>query len=215
MKKMIQAVAIVLLMASCQKEIEFQDSNSTTIPGTTNGTNTTGSDYQPTTADSKWNMVSTSLGNYTMTSLGTDTTIGGLKYFKFNHSVGGRQYISKVNGVYKTYAVFPQTGGWVTNTYLKDAAVGTTWNDVLSASGANALMEYKVINTGGQRTVNGKQYNNVIKITYRQSVAGMTTAVGEQYYAKGVGPIEAVSRMDMLGMQMTIDSTYLESSIIK
>lgn len=210
MKKVITAFAAALVLFSCQKEADF-----TTEPTNSNNSGgTSHNDYQPTTANSKWNMRSTSLGDYTFVSLGTDSMINNKKFYKFDHSVGGRQYISKENKVYQTVAFFPQTGGWITNTYLKDAAVGTTWNDVLPASGANVTMAYTVASVGGQRTVNGKAYSNVIKLTYVQSAMGMTTGAGEQYFAKGVGPIESVARMDMLGVQATIDSTYLVSSAI-
>ena len=160
-------------------------------------------------------MRSLSLGDYTLLSLGTDTMVNGTRYFKFDHSIGGRQYVSKENGVYKNLAFFQQLGGMFISTYLKDVAVGSTWDDVMTSSGMPVNMSYKIASVGGQKTVNGKLYTNVIKVTYVQSAMGMTTATGEQYYAKGIGPIESVSRMDMMGIQATVDSTYLISSVIK
>jgi len=217
MKKMIAAFAATLVLLSCQKEPDFSNAPANNIPTASNNNpgGTSNNDYQPTSPNSKWIMKSTSLGDYTVTSLGSDTTINNVKFYKFDHSLGGRQYVSKENGVYKSMAVFQQTGGWVTLTTLKDAAAGTTWNDVLSSGGNNLLMKYSIAGTGGQRTVNGKTYNNVIKVTYEQSAMGMTTAIAEQYYAKGVGAIESIVRMDMFGIQATMDSTYLVSSVIK
>jgi hypothetical protein len=220
MKKNLTALAVALVLLSCQKEADFtnapaNNNNSTNINNGGNSGGTSNNDYQPTTANSKWNMKSTSFGDYTLTSLGTDSIVNNVKFYKFDHSVGGRQYISKENGVYKNLAFFQQLGGMVISTYLKDVAAGSTWTDVLSAAGTSVSMKYTVAQVGGQRTVNGKAYTNVMKVTYEQSAMGITTAIGEQYYAKGVGPIESVARMDMFGMQATLDSTYLVSSVIK
>jgi hypothetical protein len=220
MKKTITAFAVALALLSCQKEPDFTNAPANNNSSSNNNNNnsstgTSGNDYQPTSANSKWTMKSTSLGDYTITSLGTDSMINNTKFYRFDHSIGGRQYISKENGVYKNLAFFQQLGGMVISTYLKDVAAGSTWTDVLSAAGTSVNMKYTVAAVGGQRTVNRKAYTNVIKVTYEQSAMGITTAIGEQYYAKGVGPIESVARMDMFGMQATLDSTYLVSSIIK
>ena len=204
MKDKLLAFVLLAFFASCQKEIEPQN-------GTPAGGGTTGSDYQPTSANSEWKMKSTSIGDYTIRSLGTDTTANGETYVRFDHSIGGRQYIAKKNGVYKQLANVPQAGGWVSFIYLKDAAVGSSWTSNLGP----VEMRYSVAKTGLQKTVNGKQYANVIQVNYEQYAMGMKTATGEQYYAKGVGAIEGISRIDMLGVQTTIDSTYLVSSIIK
>lgn len=219
MKKIMTLVCAGFLLSACQKEIESLNGNGATSGGTTSGSTgggtTTGSaDYQPVTTASKWNMKSTSIGDYSMTSLGTDTTINNLRYYKFDHSSAGRQYISKEGGVYKQRINYAPAGGWTTLTYLKDAAVGTTWTETLSASGTSFQMKYTVAAVGGTRTVAGKAYNNVLKVTYEQSLMGMTTATGEQYYAKGVGPIEGVSRMDVFGVTTTTDSSYLVSAVI-
>lgn len=207
MRHIILNFCLLLFFASCQKEIDLIDGSS----GNTGNGGGSRNDYQPTTANSEWQMKSTTLGDYSVRSLGTDTMVNGLKYFKFNHSIGGRQYISKQGGVYKQLANMPQAGGWVSFVYLKEAAVGSAWTENI----AQAEMRYSIAGTGLQKTVNGKQYSNVIHLRYEQYAMGMKTGTGDQYFAKGTGPIEAVARIDMFGVQATIDSTYLVSSIIK
>lgn len=218
MKKTIIALCAVLAFSACQKEIELGSNTpgntSNTSNNNNNGGTSTDPDYQPVSANSKWTMKSTSLGDYTITSLGTDTTVNGQKYYKFDQSIGNRIYINKNNGVYTQLMFTPQLGGWVSLVQLKDAAVGTTWTQTLTSQGISVQMKYTVKATGATHTVNNKAYPNVIKVSYEQSALGMVTATGDQYYAKGVGPIEAISRAEMMGMSMTVDSTYLVSAII-
>ncbi|HVF97741.1 MAG TPA: hypothetical protein VM871_10480 [Flavisolibacter sp.] len=215
MKKNLVALCVAVLLFACQKEITSDNGGGTNNGGSgSGGGSNTGGDYQPVSANSKWNMKSTSLGDYTLTSLGTDSTVNGKKYYKFDNSAGGRQYISKENGVYTQYVYNLQLGGWVSLLYLKDAAAGTTWTETLSSGGIPVQMKYTVASVGGTRTINAKAYTNVIRITYVQSALGITTATGEQSFSKGVGPIEGISRIDLLGTSTTIDSTYVVSAVI-
>lgn len=202
MRQFLVVATLAITLASCQQEIVFDDGSNNNTP--------TATDYQPTSAGSEWKMASTSLGNYTITSLGTDSIVNGEKFYKFDQSVGGRTYMSKNNGVYVQMAVMPPAG-LTRLTYLKDAAAGTQWTDNINA----AEMRYSIIGRNLQRTVNGKLYKDVIHVHYDQFAMGIKTASADQYYSKGTGAIESVIRMDMMGMQMTIDSTYLVSSTIK
>ena len=206
----IGALALTCLLFSCKKE---SDEDVTTGPGT-------GGDYFPSTAGSSWNLSSTSLGNYTVTSLGTDSTINGKKYFKFDNSKGGRQYLNKENGVYTTYAHVPEIGQSVNMIVLKDAAVGTTWTNTVTVNGIPMSYTYKVISAGTDKTVDGKTYKDVIAIEYTVSMKEPTTGTtfnfgkGRQYYAKGIGGIAGAFEVGMPGNTVT-DSTYLKSYIIK
>jgi hypothetical protein len=102
MKQFLFVVFMVTVIASCQKEID----------GGTGGGGNAG-DYQPVTANSEWNYTSTSAGNYNLKALGTDTMINGRRFYKFDRTAAGqsvREYISKVSGVYRSYAEFAPAG---------------------------------------------------------------------------------------------------------
>jgi hypothetical protein len=95
-------------------------------------------DYQPVSAGSEWNYSSISLGNYSIKSLGTDSMIHGLKYYKFDNinSLGtSRVYIHKNNGVYTKAARTVMSGDFFQMIVLKDAAIGTTWTHKLTSPG--------------------------------------------------------------------------------
>ena len=205
---------IVILIASCQKEADggLSSSNNTT----------TISDYQPVTANSEWNFSSTSIGNYTLKSLGSDTLINGRKYYKFdNTSSQGteRGYISKSNGTYWQYAESPVGGIVLEQIYLKDSAIGTNWTNTISVNGFSNYHKYTVSAKDIQRTVNGKTFNNVIELTYEMSLdnplGGIINAGGgKQYFAKGIGAIESYFDVGFFGINVS-DTTRLVSYTIR
>jgi len=61
--------------------------------------------------------------------------------------------------------------------------------------------------------VNGKQYSNVIRISYEQYAMASKPPPGNNTLQKAWERLKVFH--DMLGMQTTTDSTYLISSIIK
>src|SRR5687768_11675653 len=89
----IGALALSCLLFSCQKESSDSEEQSGGM----------GDDYQPTTAGSVWNYKSTTIGNYKLVALGSDTLVDGKKFYKFDNSLYGRQYAGKDNGVYSSY----------------------------------------------------------------------------------------------------------------
>ncbi len=211
MKKFFGFAFIVVLLAACQKEI------ADVTPANTG-------DYQPVTANSEWSYASTSAGNYSVKSIGTDTTINGRRYYKFDQiSTNGtaRAYISKLGGVYRQYGNSAIAGGQVVELiYLKDSAIGVNWTNTITVSGFSNYHKYTVSAKGIQRTVNGVVFTNVIELNYEFSLdnpAGgpiINAGGGKQYYAKNVGAIESFFTVGFLGFN-TSDTTRLTSHTIR
>jgi hypothetical protein len=219
MKKFLFFVSIIAVFASCQKEVDGSLGNS----GGSGGSGGPVSDYQPVTANSEWDYTSTTSGSTHTVALGTDTMINGLRYYKFNSTSGGateRGYISKVNGVYRTYGNFDPVGQVVELIYLKDSAIGSNWTNTISVSGFSNYHKYTVARRDIQYTVNGKTYNTVIELNYDFSVDNplgggvLSIGGGKYYYAKGVGLIEAYFGFSFLGVSSS-DTTRLVNYTIR
>ena len=220
MKKwsLVATVLSLLVFTSCQKEVSVDSVNNGGNPGAGNN-----EDYQPVSAGSEWTYSSISLGNYSVKSLGTDSMINGLKYYKFDNinSLGtSRVYIHKNNGVYTQAARTVMSGDFFQMIVLKDAAIGTTWTNKLTSSGYSNYHTFTVAAKGIQRTVNGKVYNNVIELDHDFLVddvmGGSPVSIGggKAFFAKGVGGIENYYTADMFGLQIA-DSVYLVSATIR
>ena len=219
MRRIVFFVFGVFVLASCQKEVDGSLGNNAGSGG--GGGNT--SDYQPVTANSEWDYTSTTSGNTHTVALGTDTMINGLRYYEFNSTAGGateRGYISKVNGVYRTYGNFDPVGQVVELVYLKDSAIGSNWTNTISVNGFSNYHKYTVSKRDIQHTVKGKTYNTVIEVNYDFSIDNplgggiLSIGGGKYYYAKGVGLIEAYYGFDFFGVS-TSDTTRLVSYTIR
>lgn len=157
-------------------------------------------------------------------ALGTDTTINGRKYYKFNKTAGGateRGYISKVNGIYRTFGNFAPIGHVIELTYLKDSAIGTNWTNTITVNGFSNYHKYSVSKRDIQHTVNGKTYNPVIEVNYDfliDDLLGGSSPVnvggGKYYYAKGVGLIEAFINTNFFGVSSS-DTSRLVNYVIR
>lgn len=204
--------ACVMAFAACQKE--NKDDNTDT------GGNTT--DYQPTSAGSTWQYNSSHDGVYTETATGTDTTIGGQKFFAFDNDLSGRRYINKNGGIYTSFGPVPQLDTALTLLYLKDAPAGTTWPNVGVYSGIPITLNYTIASRDGEMTVNGNNFKDVIALNFTVTTANPLTgetislATGKQYYAKGVGAITSTLHLAVPNTTISIDdSTYLDHYQIK
>src|SRR5512138_137142 len=116
MKYILFSLFASIMFASCQKEVDGGIGNT----GGGGGGSTT--DYQPVSANSEWDYTSTMTGSSHTVALGTDTTINGLRYYKFDVTRGTstqRDYINKGNGVYRTYGNFDPVGQVLELVYLK------------------------------------------------------------------------------------------------
>lgn len=198
-------------MISCQKEVQ----------GDVPSVNT--SDYQPVTAGSEWNYSSTLEGDYKRTAVGTDTLINGRRFYAFDRTATGqrvREYISKINGVYRSYAEFAPAAQVVDLIYLKDSAVGTSWTNTISVNGFNNYHKYTIIAKDIQRTVNGTTYSHVIELNYEFTldnpigVGQVNAGGGKQFYAKDVGPIESLFTVGFMGFNVS-DTTRLVNYSIR
>lgn len=208
---LIALTALITVFTACQKDPKDP---------TDNGGGDITKDYQPMTANSSWQYSSTTLGNYTETATGMDTTVNGDKYSIFNNSQNGRRYYRKSDNSYYMYGYVDVVKQTINILYLKDVAVGTTWTNTASYSGIPIELKYTVASQGGEKTVNNKAYKDVIGLQFVVTASsplggGATTvATGQSFYAKGVGLITQTVEADVLGTQIS-DSTYLVSSDIK
>jgi hypothetical protein len=204
-------VAISCVFVSCQKEVENDNPTST---------GSSQDDYFPSTKGSQWKLNSSTSGEYYVTALGEDTLIGNDRYYKYNLSAGGRQYLSKTNGVYTSYAYVPQAGQSVKMISLKDAPAGTTWNNVLTTPSGNINYKYQVTGRDLEKTVNGTTFKNVIAVQYDLLIDDpmngqqVKYGSGRHYYAKGVGAIASSFDVNFMGITSR-DTTYLASYTIK
>jgi len=226
MRNLILMMCFVLaVLTSCQKELSFD-----TPPGNAGGGGggTTATDYQPVSAGSEWNYVSTGpTGDYKVISLGSDSTVNGKRYYKFDNirsAVSARSYINKENGVYTTYATATSAGGVtipdLTLIYLKDAAVGTNWVNDISYMGTTSHHNYTLSAKGLTRTVGANVFNNVIELAYVVTVGSplggpdIQAGEGKYYYSKGVGFIES-NLSSGFGPVVITDTTRLSSYTIR
>src|SRR5258705_4247214 len=218
MKRILFFVFVIFVFGACQKEVDDSLGNG---GGGGGGSNT--SDYQPVSANSEWDYLSTNNGPSHTVALGNDTMINGLRYYKFNSTTNAgteRGYISKVNGVYRTYGNFDPVGQVIELIYLKDSAIGVNWTNTISVNGFSNYHKYTVSKRDIQHTVVGKTYNSVIELTYDFSIddpfGGSVLSVGggKYYYAKGVGLIEAYFGFSFFGVSAT-DTTRLLNYTIR
>lgn len=167
--------------------------------------------------------------DYTITSSGGDTTIGGKTYHIYNLSFGLNRYLNVQGNDYFEYDTMPG-GGTLKNfdrLYLKtEAPSGTTWNQDVTFSIEGIQIPVKVSNTieesGIKKTLNGTTYENVIHVSTKITsalipAASLTTNI-HSYYAPGYGLLENTSKLnlDYLGMVEKIDmATTLTSAVLK
>ncbi len=197
--------ATVLIFTQCKKD------DATPTPTVT-------TDYAPMTSGSSFDYkVTDSAGattaTYTMTSTGRDTTFSGntksYRIFKLNDSTGSLDYYSKSGNSYYHFTTLPLIGKY-DELYLKDNGnVNDSWVINLPAidsiPGApiagpyTPTVTYSIAEVGSSKTVEGKNYTDVIKIRMDISVAVTVPLLGVQhlaiggrdsYYSKGVGLIQ-------------------------
>jgi hypothetical protein len=223
MKRLLLLVFVSTIIISCQKEVEDFNGNNGG-GGNSGGGGTTSSDYQPVSANSEWDYLSTMTGSSKTVALGTDTTINGRKYYEFNKIASGateRGYISKVNGIYRTFGNFAPIGQVIELTYLKDSAIGTNWTNTITVNGFSNYHKYTVSKRDIQHTVNGKTYNTVIEVNYDFLIDDLlggggqvNVGGGKYYYAKGVGLIEAYINTNFFGVSSS-DTSRLVNYVIR
>jgi len=223
MSRILFYVLAAVVLVSCQKEVDDLLGTGGGGGAGGGGGNNTSSDYQPVSANSEWDYLSTTMGSSHTVALGTDTIINNLRYYEFNKTTSAgteRGYISKVNGVYRTFGNFEPAGQVVDIIYLKDEPIGSNWTNTITVSGYSNYHKYTVSKRDIQHTVVGKTYNSVIELTYDFSVddpvggPALTVGGGKYYYAKGVGLIEAYFGFSFFGVSSS-DTTRLINYTIR
>lgn len=199
----IGAFILACLISSCSKE-ESQEGGSITTPATNCA-------YAPYTAGSTFSYINISnsdTSDYTLTVVG-DTTINGATYKKVgNDSVFLCSGCD--NGVYTQVANLLTFQGYHANdlklTYLKDnVPAGGSWQDTITVNNGTisttGILEFTVTEKDISKTVNGKEYENVIAVRMDAYAIILNNPVpvgtiSTSYYSKGVGLIEADQEQD-------------------
>lgn len=207
MKKWLFILLLISVFSACQKEI---DAN---ILG----------DYQPVSAGSEWNYTSSAIGNYSVHSLGFDTTINSKKYYSFERKSGGlggittKFYRSKLKGVYRQFGASTPFTTTVESIYLKDTTVGVSWTDTLNVGGVNNYYQYTITARDAQRVVNGEKYFKVIEVSYQLFIASplgnINAGSGKNYFAKNVGSIESILSIVFGGNNLSDTSRLMSFKI--
>lgn len=230
-------------------------SDTTTGGGATVGTNS--GNYQPTTKGSTWtysetqslkfNASSTGLTDaqltalmqqygisldttfsFTISALGTDTTIEGATFSIFSTTqTGGNGYIRVNNGEYSAYGSLLSaasddsysTEGFAL-LYLKDKPVNTSWTQVIPVSGQNLTYTYTIKAVGTTKKIGSTTYKDVIQIQQAGGVSGsLPTGVSiptvQYYYAKNIGQIAMEYNYDVMGYASMTVNAYLQTADIK
>ena len=168
------------------------------------------------------NVSSSTSTDYTLTATNRDTAIGTRNYRVFTNSLGGNNSYFAQNG--SDYYTFRSLGGnlgasAIENLYLKDnSPAGTTWTENISLNVPGApfpipvTITYKIEEKGINRTVNGTNYTDVIRVktTLSSSVipaSGLVTDI-EDFYARRFGAIESkvVIDINFLGFTQNINT---------
>ncbi|PSL49241.1 hypothetical protein CLV51_101571 [Chitinophaga niastensis] len=169
-------------------------------------------DYAPYTTGSSFSYMNVNRSKdtvkYTLTVSG-DTTINGNVYKKVtNDSVFTCSNCK--DGIYTQVASILTFQGYRADdlqlTYLKDnVPAGTTWSDTISVTNggitSSGILEFTVTQKDITKTVNGKDYTQVIAVRMDAFALLLNNPVSvgtisTSYYGKGVGLIEADQLQD-------------------
>lgn len=183
------------LLIACSKEMS------------NDGTGFPTCDYSPYTTGTSFSYIDVNKTqdtiSYTLTVSG-DTSINGTSY----KIVGDDSVFfcsSCKDGIYTQIASILTFQGYKADslklTYLKEnAPLGGSWSDTVTVSNGNlttkAVLQHTITQKGATKTVNGKNYLDVIAVKLDASaiVLNNPVAIGTistSYYAKGIGLIEA------------------------
>ncbi|GAA4309293.1 hypothetical protein [Nibribacter koreensis] len=151
-------------------------------------------DYAPVTKGSTWSYIGAR--TYTQTSLGSTKNMNGKTYHEFENKEGSNttlHYLHKEAGVYTTNGQDPRMGN-VEMTFLKEKeAVGATWEQDLAVNGSTSKYKFTLVGKNLTKTVEGKEYKEVIHIRLDVSILFMGQTIpassANYFYAKGVGLI--------------------------
>lgn len=217
----------ILVFSGCKKNDDTPD---TTPPVVQTYINTAaGSSWTYNKSDSSGSTGDNSV--FTITSTSKDTSVNGKMYHIYNYSYGGNQYLNISDHDYYQFDSIP--GGLVAGVferlYLKDdMPAGGTWSENFSVVVPVSPLPVPVTITnnitekGISRTVNGKDYTDVIHVTSAISSAAIPaanlTSEINSYYAKNYGLIEntTVVSLNFMGFAESVKlKTNLASADLK
>ncbi len=191
MRKFVIAAVCVFALASCKKKSTVAES-----------------DFSPLTVGSNWTYIINGVTNK-LTVTNKDTTAQGRTYKVLSNSNGANQYQTKVGSEYYRLAVFP---GFLPNgfdeLYLKsEQSVNATWQlsvpVVFSGVPVTITSKYTITEKGISKTVQGKNYVDVIHVRQDFLSAFGNMGGGDQYYAKGIGLISSALAITIPGQSST------------
>jgi hypothetical protein len=217
-------VAIIIgsiLLVACQKELSLENGGAPTNPGGGGG-GVSSADcksciYLPLCSGSWLKYADTLQSGITSESTDTatfvrDTTIASKVFQKFRTSLQGTfTYYNCTAGETNliTYNATTSGGSTVQKAEIlplkANEAVGGTWTYFLTnPAGQQVAYENTVVAKGISRTVNGRNYPDVIHVSTTVSInvpllGNITTNEADYYYARGVGLIEYESRDPLFG----------------
>jgi hypothetical protein len=153
-------------------------------------------DYLPLTVGTNWTYISNGVtSKLTVTS--KDTVALGRTYKVVSNNNGANQYHGKSGNEYFRFATFQ---GFLPNgveeLYLKsDHNVNGTWqftvNVMISGFPVPVTAKYTITEKGIAKTVQGKNYTDVVKVVLALSSPLGNAGGGDFYYAKGIGMISS------------------------
>ena len=219
---MIRTIRLLLLLVfagitftSCEKELSEENGNLPGIGGNGGGNGGGGGSnanckscvYQPWCDGMEYTYIDTSgsgsvsTANQTLDLL-SDTTIDGKSFQKTDAGSGSEiTYHNCTNGVTLVVALNATGAGGtqvarLNSTFIKEnEPVGTTWQEINTVSGQDAIYDYEIVAKNITHTVLGVDFPDVIHVHQTLSIDLLGTpfpqAETDYYFAKDVGLIEA------------------------
>ncbi len=213
----------VLVFASCQKEVDFTDTNGGG-GGNGGGGPVSNSSFVPSTAGSWWKYKDSTTGRLaTQTATSVTRMINGYLHRAIvldTQADTGWTAAAQPNYFILQKGVSPAGSVYDLNFhYLNDtAAVGHSWKyDAGHGNGLTAFVETTIVGKGLTMTVGGKTYTNVSHTSLRLSydVGGVIIEMADYdfYIARGVGIIKSRTYINALGTTLEACSDLVEHLI--
>lgn len=216
-------LAVALWLAGCKKN---------------NGNGGVSISYQPLSAGSTWNYAVTgnAAGNFTLTALDRDTSVGGNSYRVFSNSAGPNEYYRKNGSDYFRFAQITELNNQAFELlYLKEnLAVGQSWTEIKSANipvtgfgvlPVTAQFTFAVVARDFDTTISGVTYRKIIRLSatpvFSATVGGAPTNIPSTadiryYYAANVGLVYAKNQLSVPLAGININTeTHLQSYTIR
>lgn len=208
-KTLLLAASVLFVLTNCQKDKETEAS---------------ATDYSPMSAGSTWTYQPNAGPSYTLTTTSRDTVALGRTYKVFTSNVGVNVYQARSANEYYRFGTVPGLSGSGYETlYLKDnQEVNVFWQSTQNITVPGiplplaATLKYTIKEKGIARTVNGKNFSDVIHVRLDITVAGFgSVGGGDFYYANKIGLIESSLLISAQGMELANTSEVLTAYSIK